>query len=249
MPEHARPLFAEEIRPEGLWGLRHRDSAPDLMRALAAYSRRSAARTILKLEGQDAPEIYIVRSGWLAVSKSLENGQRQLLDVVLPGEVMDAGSADLNVSTMQVEALSDVRFSAVPKSVWNRLLEDNADVRRAYARQRAVTISRMGERMLRLGRGSAESRVTYAIIELCVRSSETSCADCGGVHIPMTQQQLGDFTGLSAVHICRTLRRLQRAGTVSVTDHMKVVIHDMVSLARIAGIDPSSLQQQIVPAA
>jgi CRP-like cAMP-binding protein len=219
------------------------------MRALIAHGQRRAAKTILTLEGDDAPEIFYVQSGWLAVSKSLENGDRQLLDVVLPGEVIDSGSADRDVSTMQVEALSDVRFSAIPKRAWSRLLEDNAEVRRAYARQRTATIARMGERMLRLGKGSAESRVAYAIIELCVRSSETTCAECGGVHIPMTQQQLGDFTGLSAVHICRTLRRMQRAGTVSVTDHMKVVIHRMDALARIAGIDPESLHQQIVPAA
>jgi CRP/FNR family transcriptional regulator, anaerobic regulatory protein len=82
-----------------------------------------------------------------------------------------------------------------------------------------------------------------------VRSSETACADCDGFHIPMTQQQLGDFTGLSAVHICRTLRRLQRAGILTVTDHMNVVIHNLDALAKIAGIDPGSLHQQIVPAA
>jgi CRP-like cAMP-binding protein len=249
MPDHARPPFAAQSRPDAFWGLDRRDFAPEVLRILSAHGQRRAPKTILTLEGENAPEIFLVRSGWLAVSKSLENGQRQLLDVVLPGEVIDSGSADHSVSTMQVEALSDVRFSAIPKGAWSRLLDDNADVRRAYARQRSATISRMGERMLRLGKGSAESRIAYAIIELCVRSRETACCTCGDLHIPMTQQQLGDFTGLSAVHICRTLRRLQGAGILSVTEHMKIVIHDMDALAKSAGIDPASLQQQIVPAA
>lgn len=249
MSQHATLPFAAQTGTGGLWSFGRSESNPEIMHVLNPHRQRRDAKTILKLEGEDAPEIYVVLSGWLAVSKSLENGHRQMLDLVLPGEVLDPGSADHNVSTMQVEALSDVRFSAIPKGVWGRLLEEHSDLRRAYARQRAATISRMGERMLRLGKGSAESRIAYAIIELCVRSSETACTDCGGFHIPMTQQQLGDFTGLSAVHICRTLRRLQRAGTVSVTDHMNIVIRNMDALAQIAGIDPASLHQQIVPAA
>ena len=249
MPEDARMPSVSQNGVPGLWALGPSDADGELTPMLHAHRQRKAAKTILKLEGEEASEIYCVLSGWLAVSKSLENGHRQLLDVMLPGEVLDPGSADVNVSTMQVEALSDVKFSAIPKGVWGRLLEDHSDLRRAYARQRAATISRMGERMLRLGKGSAESRISYAIIELCVRSSEATCTECGGFHIPMTQQQLGDFTGLSAVHICRTLRRLQRAGILSVEDHMDVVIHKMDALAKIAGIDPASLQQQIVPAA
>lgn len=249
MTDHATLPFATQTGTDGLWGRGRGEANPELTRILNPHRQRRAAKWILKLEGEEAAEVYVVLSGWLAVSKSLENGHRQVLDVVLPGEVLDPGSADRTASTMQVEALSDVRFSGIPKGVWGRLLEDHSKLRRAYARQRAATISRMGERMLRLGKGSAENRIAYAIIELCVRSSETGCTECGGFHIPMTQQQLGDFTGLSAVHICRTLRRLQRAGILSVADHMDVVIRNMDALAKIAGIDPASLQKQIVPAA
>jgi CRP/FNR family transcriptional regulator, anaerobic regulatory protein len=140
-------------RDAPLWALGSPDADAALIPTIKANRQRRAAKTILKLEGEEAAEIYVVQSGWLAVSKSLENGHRQVLDVVLPGEVLDPGSADINVSTMQVEALSDVSFSAISKSVWGRLLEDHSKLRRAYARQRAATISRMGERMLRLGQG------------------------------------------------------------------------------------------------
>jgi CRP-like cAMP-binding protein len=109
--------------------------------------------------------------------------------------------------------------------------------------------SRISERMLRLGKAPAETTIAYTLCELCLRSSKRGLVEGAEFHIPMTQQQLGDLCGLSAVHICRTLRRLERKGVLSVTDHMDIVVHDMETMAGIAEIDPEALRQAIIPAA
>jgi CRP-like cAMP-binding protein len=111
----------------------------------------------------------------------------------------------------------------------------------------SAALARISERVLRLGKAPAETMIAFVLFELCLRSS-AQCLYGKEFHIPMTQQQLGDLCGLSAVHICRTLRRLGRNGVLSVTDHMKVTIHDVDELTRIADIDIEALQKEIVAA-
>ena len=54
--------------------------------------------------------------------------------------------------------------------------------------------------------------------------------------------------GLSSVHVCRTLRRLERSGIIDVDDHIDVKILDIDALAELAQIDPVRLAQEATPA-
>lgn len=220
-----------------------------MVRLVNAHKHGRAAGSILTLEGDESHIVFFLLSGWLAISKSMEDGGRQIVDIALAGEMIDSRSANAGTSAVQIEPLTYVKYAAIPDDAWARLLDDYPEIRRMLDRNTGAALTRMSERMLRLGKGSAESRIAYALIELCVRSSAVGLVDGSAFHIPMTQQQLGDFTGLSSVHVCRTLRRLERNRILSVTDHMDIAIHDTAALAEIAEIDPEALRNDIVPAA
>jgi CRP/FNR family transcriptional regulator len=209
--------------------------------------RRAGAT--LKLEGEAAAGLYVLFSGWLVVARSMLNGNRQIIDVVLPGAVLDPASADLCTSAVEIEALTDVSFATIARHDWQRLLRTCPDIACASDRSMRAALSRMSGRMLRLGKGSADSILAFTLCELCLRSTEGGLREGRAYHIPMTQQQLGDFCGLSAVHVCRTLRRMRRAGVLEVRASMSVVIRDLPGLTDIAEIDPRVLRQQILPAA
>ncbi|MCC5959437.1 MAG: winged helix-turn-helix domain-containing protein [Rhodobacteraceae bacterium] len=65
----------------------------------------------------------------------------------------------------------------------------------------------------------------------------------------MGQKQLGDFTGLSSVHVCLTLRRMNRLGLITTQDRMDITIHDVSALAEIAEVDLATLRKAIIPGA
>lgn len=231
-------------------GLLHGTEAHSAFCALIDGHRvERRAGSIIKLEGEAADTVYYVLSGWLITSKSMVDGHRQILDLVLPGGVLDPSSADANTSALEIEPLTDTAFSAIPRDAWARLLKQHAGIGDAVTRATMAAISRMTERMLRLGKGTAESIIAFALCELWLRTTPQGLFDGGAFHIPMTQQQLGDLCGLSAVHICRTLRRLERANVLTVTNHMDIVVHDVNRLAAIAEIDAEALRKEIIPAA
>lgn len=226
-------------------GIRDGALAYDLGALLERHTHVRSPREIVKLEGEKASVVYFVISGWLAVSKSMEDGHRQIIDIVMPGDFLSPGSADQSISSVEIEPLTEVSLAMIPQQIWVRYIREHPTVGRAFDRGNAATICRMSERMLRLGKGSAESRISYAICELCLRSCGGGLEENKEFHIPLTQLQLGDFTGLSAVHVCRTLRRFTRKRIVKVADQMRIVICDLEALADVAEIDPQTLSQKI----
>ena len=226
---------------------RFRHVPDEFQHILKANKRGFRAGTILKIEGGDSSSVYVVLSGWLALSKSLADGARQIVDIVLPGGIVDPTSADGDTSAVQIEALSYAKVAVVPRGAWTKFGASEPMARHLQAATIAAAQSRMSERMLRLGKGSAETRIAYALIELCMRAEAIGERRKGVCHLPLTQQLLGEYVGLTSVHVCRTMRRLTRNGVISIADHMDIVIRDPDTLADIAGVDLASLRQQIIP--
>lgn len=213
------------------------------------YTRDYPAGSILKLEGEQTSYIFVVVSGWLLTSKTLSDGHCQVIDVIVPGGILDTVSANLTTSALDVETLTDSSIALIPRRNWRRACEMHPELVELNHKVTGAALARISERVLRLGKAPAETMIAYVLCELCLRSSARGLVDGTKFHIPMTQQRLGDLCGLSAVHICRTLRRLGRNDVLSVTDHMDIVIHDMDAMARIADIDIETLRDAIIEAA
>lgn len=208
-----------------------------------------AKGTILKSEGDNSHSRLYVVDGWLAASKSLEDGNQQIIDFVLPGETYDPTASDGQTSFLQLEALCDSVIVSIDKIAWARLLQEDPDLRNAEWERDIAAQARQSERMLRLGQASAETRIAYVLIELCIRVSGHGAHCDGAFHVPINQQQLGDFTGMSSVHVCRTLRRLNRADVIETGDHMDILIKDMAALAELAQVDFVALRNEITTGA
>ena len=136
--------------------------------ALQEFSR---GRT-LQLSSDRTTAIYLVLAGWLVVSKSTEDGQRQIVDFVLPGEFYDPGSAKKRLSLADVTALTRAKVAIIPRSNWQELLQAHPDLQQNVDRLMAAGYARMSERLLRVGKAQAETRIAYAICELCLRSTD-----------------------------------------------------------------------------
>ncbi len=220
-----------------------------LEQTLGQNKRALQKGAILKAEGDKSQHRFCLIEGWLAVSKSLQDGEQQILDLILPGETYDPTGVDGNTSFVQIEALNNVVVIAIDTTTWARLLQDNPDLRHSEMLQANAAQARQSQRMLRLGKSSAETRVAYVLIEMYLRVTKSKPSEIFAFHMPMGQQQLADFSGLSSVHVCRTLRRLNRQGIITTGDHMDICVHDVPALVDLAGVDLETLRNEIVPTA
>ncbi|UWQ61005.1 Crp/Fnr family transcriptional regulator (plasmid) [Leisingera caerulea] len=223
------------------------DSRDAALNSFRRNVQRVPANKILLHDGEHNCKVIVVIDGWLATSKSSLNGEVQLIDFMLPGDIADPTSADGKTAGLNIEAVTEALISVIPLAVWHRMLAESPRLARANEHVQAAERARLSERMLRLGRGSAESRIAYALIELCLRLKPLGLSENCAFHLPLTQRHIGDFTGLTAVHVCRTLRRFVRNGLVETADHMDIRITDLGTLSDIAGVEPERLAAEITP--
>jgi CRP/FNR family transcriptional regulator, anaerobic regulatory protein len=211
------------------------------------HVRDFESRRVLCLEGGPVTHVHWVQSGWLALSKSLQNGRRQIVDFALPGDIVNPGAGIDGTAASQVETATLARVATIPVSLWTQKIRTRADLLQVARRNIYAHNARLGERMLRIGTTSAEVRLSYVLLEFCVRLGDPAIDGSRTYPIPLTHRQIGDFTGLTSVHVCRTLRRLVRQGIIDNSGTAHIRILDLARLGEIANADPSKLRRAISP--
>ncbi len=198
-------------------------------------------------EGDRFDGVALVIDGWISTTKSFESGEMQLIDFGLPGDFLEPATADGVTSGLTATAVTDATVCFVPSPVWEKLLHADGRVREAVEHMKAAERARFSERILRLGKGSAKTRIAYAMLEFCVRLDALKTYKNKSFHIPLTQANIGDFTGLSTVHVCRMMGDFVKDGVIETDDHLDIHITDLKSLSAVAGINAEHLSYEIKP--
>lgn len=203
-----------------------------------------AGRSVLN-EFEDLAPVIVLLDGWLSLYKSLPDGQAQIIDFVIPLDVVYTSSAGAQNSIYSVEAVTNVTLVRLSRKEWDEILAVHPDLKKFQDDLVKATHARTAERMLRLGQGSAAMRIAYALIELCLRVAPSEEACHGKFHLPLTQQKLGEFTGLTSIHVCRVLGRLAKQGIIATSDHIDICILDPAALSDLAEVDVETLKDEI----
>lgn len=162
-------------------------------------------------QGDAAESVYILLDGWAFRYRVLGDGRRQIVDFSLPGSLLGYGVD--TVMTHGVEARTVCDFWAIPRSRFEQLLlrfpRLAMRVVEMLARNEAIAL----ERLMTLGRQTARERIAHLLVELVARAREAGKRVTDrGFALPLTQTHIADATGLTAVHVCRTLAVLRKSG-------------------------------------
>lgn len=213
---------------------------------LARNLRRFPAGTGIVAEGEQAPQIMFALEGWIALNKSLEDGNVQMIDLILSPDIIEPTSADGQISAYDLHALTDVAISTVQRRDLDGLeISDPPQMWSIVRTRAAIARARVAEHTLRLGQGSAQTRLAYVLLELCLRLGGAQDARTRAFDLPLTQQRIGELAGLSSVHVSRTLRRLSRQGLIDASESRRIAINDIQGLARIAKVELDVLRNEL----
>jgi CRP-like cAMP-binding protein len=177
----------------------------------------SAGSEIIRT-GQDSPHIYTLYAGWAFRFKMLPDGRRQILNFLLPGDLIGLQAAMFEAAQHGIEALTDVELCLLPRrKVWDlfgQMPELAFDVTWLGAREE----SHVDENLLSAGQRSAAERIAALIVILYKRADALALVTDGTLVFPLTQQHIADALGLSLVHTNKTLARLRRMGMFTQTN-------------------------------
>lgn len=215
-------------------------------RALLQESDRAALRSLPFRKRTIEPNQYIVREGELLDEcclildgfayrqKTTLDGARQILSVHLQGDFVDLEAALLRHADHNVQALTRCEVAMVPASAIRDLQREHPRIAQAMWVDTLIDASVFREWLLNVGRRDARSRVAHLLCEFAKRLELAGMADSSGYEFPMTQEQLADATGLTPVHINRTLKSLHAEGLIE-RKRRFIYIPDWQRLREVAG--------------
>ena len=91
----------------------------------------------------------------------------------------------------------------------------------------------LADRLASVGRTSAKARVGALICDVMRRLRANGELVGDGVPLPLTQEEIGDVTGLTAVHVNRMMRQLAEDGLIA-RSNGRVRVLDEARLANVA---------------
>ncbi|RYF01897.1 MAG: Crp/Fnr family transcriptional regulator [Oxalobacteraceae bacterium] len=196
----------------------------------------------LVVERNTPQSCALLLDGLAIRSKYSSDGARQIVAIQLRGDALDLQHLYLEEADHSVEPVTPVLVAEVPRSAVRHVAEGHPNVMKAILIDNLIEASISREWLLNVGRRSARERVAHLICEVATRLSETAIADKHGFHLPMTQDQLGDATGLTPVHVNRMLRNLEAEGSISRMRH-QFRIESWSRLTATADFDPAYLHR------
>lgn len=205
-------------------------------------ARRLARRAGAELlhRGRPCQAVYMLTSGWSCSYQLLANGQRQIVNLQLPGDFLGFQDLFLGASHLSFQALTDVEVLEVQAGVFMQELKQSnqivASVYRAALRDEAIMV----ERLTNLGRRDASQSLAHFLLETGVRLSIAGLANEARYFCPLSQDEIADVLGLSGVHVNRVLRHFREEGMVTFRDGF-VHFHDYGRFVKFARFDPAYL--------
>ena len=177
----------------------------------------------------------VLVSGWAARVRWTAEGKRQIVGFVLPGDMLALCRRPQPLGTCLVIALTPVQtLDAEPLVAALQSMPPDAALSHAVNIATAMDEAWLIDQVVRLGRRSAYERVAHLLMELYFRLKTIDQVRSGIMALPLTQEMLADATGLSIVHVNRTLQQLRRERLLEL-HHGRLTILDEHALVALSG--------------
>lgn len=183
-------------------------------------------------EHRASDKLFTLYAGWAFRYKSLADGRRQILNFLLPGDLIGLQAEFIDEATHGVEALTDVHLCVFAQDRLWALFQQQPQLGYDLTWLCASEEQLVDENLVTVGRRNAAERIAMLLIHLWRRAERVGLTDAdGSIDFPLTQQHIADALGLSLVHTNKTLRRLERLG-----------LHE-IRAGRLRLIEPQALER------
>lgn len=175
----------------------------------------------------------LIHAGWAMIYRDLSDGRRQVMQFCLPGDLVDPCSLLLRRRDFSIAAISPMRYSEVSLDQLTGIIADHPHLALPLLWNEARDVYLLRRHLLSVGRMTARERLSALLLELWERLSASGYMTDGSFILHANQQMLGDATGLSAIHVSRTLRKMESDRLISRSGRNRITI------------DHQALQEQI----
>jgi CRP-like cAMP-binding protein len=201
------------------------ESDQDELRAVPGRIRRLSTYEDIVSEGDRPNAISVLVDGFACRYKILHDGRRQIVSFHMAGDAPDIQSLYIDRMDHSLGTLEDSTVLHIAHETMHDLFRRKPEIGALFWRWTLIEASVFREWVVNVGQREAYSRLAHVLCEVMTRMKAVGLADGKTCQFPLTQSELGDTTGMSTVHVNRTLQALRgdglirlKAGSLTVLD-------------------------------
>jgi len=221
-------------------GARLSEGEKILLEDLVGGAVSIAARQDLISEGDAPDHVHVVLKGFACRYKLLADGGRQIMAWLVPGDFCDLQVSILGEMDHSIATLTPSTIGFVPRDRLSALAANSPGLTRALWWATLVDESVLGEWLVSMGRRPAAQRIAHMFCEVHRRLEAVGLAPNATFDFPLSQADLADSAGLSAVHVNRVVQQLRETRQI-VWRRRVLQVLDPLALEAFAGFDPNYL--------
>lgn len=165
-------------------------------------------------ESESSRELFIVKSGWLHSSVVLGNGSRQIMGFHFQGDFIGWPLLAFPDSPETITAVTDATLCPFSRERLASLIADHPRIAALLLTLKVANRVALADRLASIGRTPARSRVAALLCDIYLRMRGLGTPAGGPIPLPLTQEEIGDATGLTSVHVNRMMRGLAEDGVI-----------------------------------
>jgi CRP-like cAMP-binding protein len=192
-------------------------------------------------EREAATHSCVLLSGFAIRHKIVVSGARQIVAIHMKGDMVDLQNSFLIVADHSVQVLTDSEVAFIPREEIKKLAFERPNIGMAMWFDTLVDASVFREWIANVGRRDARTRVAHLLCEFSLRLKVAGLGEATDYQLPMTQEQIADATGLTAVHVNRTVKGLEADGLIVRKSSRSIEIGDWKKLAAAGDFDSNYL--------
>ncbi|HEY0114090.1 MAG TPA: Crp/Fnr family transcriptional regulator [Allosphingosinicella sp.] len=192
-------------------------------------------------EREVATHCCVMLSGFSVRHKIVAGGMRQIVAIHMRGDLVDLQNSMLGIADHSVQMLTRGEVAMIPREEIRRLALERPAIAQAMWADTLVDGSIFREWIANVGRRDARTRIAHLLCEFSLRLQVAGLGEQTGYELPMTQEQLADATGLTPVHVNRTIKSLESDTLITRTSARSVTIGNWQRLAEAGDFDSTYL--------
>jgi CRP-like cAMP-binding protein len=196
-------------------------------------------------EGERSGLSQLILEGMVYRHKVTAEGRRQILSLHMRGDFIDLEGSLLQVADHNAQALEECIVAEISRATLVELIDRHGTLAHAMWIDTLIDASVYREWVVNVGARDSRKAMCHLLCEVGRRLEFAGLADGGQFRLPMTQEQLSDCLGITAVHVNRVLRDLDQEG-VLIRRERFIEVPDRAKLAEIAGFNDMYLHLDLM---
>ncbi|MFC0410097.1 Crp/Fnr family transcriptional regulator [Roseomonas elaeocarpi] len=214
-----------------------------LLEGVSRETHLIGPRQDLIREGARPEYVQLVLEGFACRYKVLPDGGRQIVALLLPGDLCDLHVTILGEMDHAIGTLTLCRVARLSRGMVADLVSVSPNITRALWWATLVDEAVLREWLAGMGRRPADRQLAHLFCELLLRLQAVELASADSYDFPLSQIDLADILGLTPVHVNRMLQHLRAEGLVTL-HNKRLTIPDVPRLRSFAEFDPTYLHMR-----